>query len=350
MNWNRKWQALGLVASTMMALSAQPALAQEDFYAGRTIYLNLGTAPGGLFDIAARTVANHMPRFIPGEPVIVVQNFPGGWINVANRLHSLDEGDDGTYLAFMQRTEPLWRLQGVEGVNFDPTELQWLGALSDYARDAYFLTLNADHPAQTAEDLIDHEEFARLGSLNPFSSNHIFAVLAREALEMNVEVVSGYPGAAPIFLAMEQDEVDGQLVDLSALQSGQPEPWNAGAFRPLVQFGRAERHPDFPDVPTGRELAPNAEILELIEFAEQPFLMTMPIAASPRIPPDRLETLRNAFMAMVEDPDFIADAERAGLVLSPVPGERILEIVRNAAETPPEVVERYNTIVGVPGS
>ena len=72
-------------------------------------------------------------------------------------------------------------------------------------------------------------------------------------------MVRGYTGAAPMFLAMQSGELDGQMVGFSSVRTGQPDLWNRSAFRPLLQFGRSARLAELPDVPTGRELATDPE-------------------------------------------------------------------------------------------
>src|SRR5437870_13578167 len=97
------------------------------------------------------------------------------------------------------------------------------------------------------------------------SSNLILAVIAKEVLGININIVRGYTGAATLFLAMARGEIDGQFVGLSSIKSGQRDLWNRRAFRMLMAFGRTTRHPDFPDVPIGRELAKDANALALID-------------------------------------------------------------------------------------
>ena len=65
-----------LIAGTITALGAAPAMAQ-DYYAGRTIEFVVGGDSGGGYDIYARAVARHLARHIPGHPTIVVKNMPG---------------------------------------------------------------------------------------------------------------------------------------------------------------------------------------------------------------------------------------------------------------------------------
>src|SRR5204862_4104874 len=125
----------------------------------------------------------------------------------------------------------------------------WLGSLSSYADDAYLMLVNAVHPAKSIADLKPPAPPVTLGADNSASSNLIFAVIAKEVLGLNVNVVRGYTGAAPLFLAMQRGEIDGQFVGLSSIKSGQRELWNRRGFRALMAFGRTARHPDSPDVP-----------------------------------------------------------------------------------------------------
>src|ERR1700736_1992625 len=82
------------------------------------------------------------------------------------------------------------------------------------------------------------------------------------------------------------------IVGLSSVRTGHPDPWNRHAFRPLMAFGRAARHAEFPGLPTGRELAADPGARSLIEFAEFPFFMALPFAAPPDVPPDRASALQ----------------------------------------------------------
>ena len=96
-------------------------------------------------------------------------------------------------------------------------------------------------------------------------------IILHDTIGLHLKQVVGYPDSPAIFAAIERGEVHGRTVDLSTLRSVQPD-WLKpdGAFRILVQFGRATRHPQLPDVPTARELARNEAARSLIELAELP--------------------------------------------------------------------------------
>src|SRR5581483_2407894 len=68
--------ALG--AALVLALVAGPAAAQQNFYRDNKITVLVGGTAGGGFDVFSRTMANHLGRFIPGNPQIIVQDMPGG--------------------------------------------------------------------------------------------------------------------------------------------------------------------------------------------------------------------------------------------------------------------------------
>lgn len=333
----------------MVMTAMQQATAQtvEQFYHGKTVTVLVGTSPGGINDITARFAAKHYSRFIPGHPIINVQYTPGGGgLVTANRIYNASERD-GTVLAKLERATPQLAVQGHPKVQFDPTKLIWLGSMSSYADDAYLMLINADHPAKSVNDIKPGgAQKLTLGANNAASSNLIFGVIAKEALRLNVNVVRGYTGAAPLFLAMARKEIDGQFVGISSVKTGQRDMWEKRAFRALVQFGRTSRHPEFPDVPTGRELAPNPDMLSLIEFAEIPFFMSLPFVAPPGVPADRVKALQDGFMAMCRDKAVLEEAAKLGIDMSPIDATEILALVGRMAATPKDVIARYNALSG----
>ena len=342
-------RGLALAVCIILGLAAvQPAVAQsvEQFYRGRTVTLVVGTSPGGINDLSSRVVARHLGRFIPGNPSIIVQNVPGaGGLVTANRVYNGSERD-GSVLTKLERAVPQLAIQGNRNANFDPVKFTWLGSLSSYANDAYMMLVNASHPAKTAADLVKPGISVTLGADNAASSNLVFGLIAKEVLGLHVNVVRGYTGAAPLFLAMQSGELDGQMVGLSSVRTGQRELWNKGAFRPLMQFGRTARLPELGDLPTGRELAPDADARALIEFAELPFAIALPFAAPPGLPADRKDALTAAFMAMCRDKGFIEEAEALGFDVSPIDGEEVRKLIVQSAATPKQVIDRYNALIG----
>ena len=341
-----KTAACGLISSLVFA-SAAPVGAQsvEQFYAGRTITLIVPFSAGGYYDVGARLIARHMGRHVPGKPGIVVQNQPSaGGIGLANRFaHSSEK--EGTLIGVLQRAIPQVALMGDPNVKYDPLKLTWFGSLSGYTTDSYLLFVDPAHKVQKAEELRVPGVKAILGANRSGSTNLMLALVARDVLGLHLDIVRGFPGANDITLAQMRGEVDGQLADFSVLKSGMGSLWSQNKVRPLVQFARTTRLPELPGVPIARELVATAEDKAVLEFAELPFFMALPLAGPTDIPADRAKAIGAAFMAMGNDAEFMAEANKIGYPGDVVDGARILALIAEAATTPKDVIERYKRIV-----
>ncbi len=338
--------AAGLALATWASTTAAQSV--ESFYKGRNMTLLVGYAPGGINDIAGRLMARHIVKHIPGHPNMVVQNMPGaGGLVTANHLYNIAE-KDGSVIAGLGRAVPQLAYLGDPNARFDPLKFTWLGSSSSYADDAYVVLLNAKHPANSVADLKKEGPAVKLGAVSAGSTNLIFAILAKEIAGLNIDIIRGYTGAAPIFLAMQNGELDGQVIGLGSVKAGQPHLWTTKQVKPLVQFGRATRLPELADVPTGRELVADPDNAALLEFAELPFFMALPFVAPPALPPARAKALQDAFMAVHQDKDFLEEAKKLDLDISPIGGEAVVKLLERTAQTPKDVIARYNDIVNPP--
>src|SRR6516165_1773123 len=304
--------ALAAILGLVAALAASQASADDiaDFYRRQRLNLIVGNGTGGGYDVYSRVLARHMSSHIPGNPSIIVQNMPGaGGLRAANLIYNV-AAKDGTVFGTFARHIPLLALiKSNQNVQFDPLKFTWLGSSSTYENDAYLL-------------------------------------LVRDWLGFNVRIIPGYRDSGALFLAMERGEVDGRTVGLSAVRSNRPDWLRPNGFtRPLVAFGRATRHPDFPDAPLARELARDAEDRNLIEILEIPYQLSRPFTAPPGIPPDRARALQEAFLATHKDPAYLADAERLGIDVSPIGRRDVLGLIERIAKTPPDQLKRIEKLV-----
>lgn len=339
-----------LVGWTGLMLATAPAAAQSaaDFFKGKTIKISVGTSPGGVNDITARLVGRYIGKHIPGQPAVTVQNLPGaGGIVGANRIANT-ASKDGLDLAIMERAVPQFAIAGDPNARFDPVKLTWLGSVSSYANDAYMFLIMAKHPAKTVADLRKPGVQAVMGANRIGSTNLTLALLAQRVMKLNVKAIPGYRGASKIALAMRSGEVDGMIIGLASFQAGQRAMWDGKQVRPLIQFGRTTRHPQLPDVPTGRELMSEPAGKALLEFIELPFFMALPFVAPPDIPADRASALRAGFMATVKDPGFLAEAQKLRLDVSPIDHARILQLLTEARKAPKEVLAEFRALVQKP--
>jgi tripartite-type tricarboxylate transporter receptor subunit TctC len=313
-----------------------------DFYRGRQLNLIVGYGPGGGYDIYARLLARHFGKFMPGHPSVVVQNMPGaGSLRAVNYLYNIAP-KDGTTIAVFSRNMPLIGLLGGNAnVQFNPRKLTWLGSPSSFVNDAYILIVRKDAPVKSIDEARRQDMPALvLGGTAEGATGNDVPVILRDTIGLHVKQVVGYPDSTAIFLAIERGEVHGRTVDLSSVKSAKPE-WLKpdSGYRVLVQFARVTRHPDFPDVPTARELAKNETARALIELAELPYTLSRPFAAPPDVPKDRAKALQAAFLAVNSDPQYLEDAAKLKLDVSPIGADGVLQAIDRIANAPPELLE-----------
>ncbi len=335
----------GIAALFMaLALMASPAKADavSDFYKGKTVTVIVGYGTGGGYDVFARLLARHLGKYIPGNPSVVVQNMPGaGSMRAVNALYNTAP-KDGTAIGMFGRDMPLIAILGTNpGVQFDPRKFVWLGSSSDFSNDAYILLVRKDGPVQSIEDARRSDsQPITLGVTGEGSTGTDIPILLRDTLGFKFKLVSGYPDNGAIFLALERNEVNGRTVDLSSVTSLKPEWLKPDSnMRVLVQLARATRHPMFPDVPTARELAKDEKAKTLIELAEQSYILSRPFAAPPGVPEDRAKALQEAFMAVHKDPEYLADAAKIRVEVSPVNHEAVMKAINKIANAPPDLLD-----------
>ena len=145
---------------------------------------------------------------------------------------------------------------------------------------------------------------------------------------------------------MERGEVQGRCGwSWSSVKSTHQKWLGREEDQPSWSSSRSSKHPDLPDVPLIVDLAKTDEqrqILELI-FARQ--VMGRPFVAPPSIPRERVDALRKAFMDTMKDKDFLADAEKAQLEITPVSGDEIQKLVKDISTASPEIAKKASALL-----
>lgn len=335
-----------ILAFLLLGAGLSPAHAQEDFYKGKTVKVIVSSSAGGGYDAYARLISRHMPKYLPGEPTMIVVNMPGAdGIVAGNHIFNLAD-KDGTAIGTFNRYIILMQLLGNEQAKFKPGEFQWLGTTASYSDNSYLLVIRSALPHKTAEDLRN----PAMPAIHIGNSGTDVPQVLQEALGLNFKIVSGYKGSDDMELAFNRSEVDGHTSGWASILSRHEEEWvKKGFIRPMIQFGRVDRLPALKDVPTARELARTPEDRALIEFGELPLLMARPFAAPPGVPADRIKLLRAAFMRTVADAGYLAEGQKQKLELTPKSGEEVQALVNGLTTAPPGVLERYKKALGGKG-
>jgi tripartite-type tricarboxylate transporter receptor subunit TctC len=330
-------------AAALFLLPATTGQAQSpaDFYKGKNVELYIGYSVGGGYDVYARMVARHMGKHIPGNPTIVPKNMEGaGSLRVTNWLYNVAP-KDGTVFATIGRGTAFNPLLGIPGGQFDATKFTWIGS----ANDEVSICATWHTKGITKFEELKTKPIA-VGGTGASDDTTQFPKILNDVLDTKMKVVSGYPGGNDAVLAMERGEVDGRCGwSWSSVKATHKNWLDEKKINILIQLA-LEKHPELPDVPLVTDLAETEEqrrILRLI-FARQ--VMGRPFVAPPGIPADRAEALRKAFMDTMNDKEFLAEADKAGLEITPVPGEKIQKLVEEVYATPAEITKKAAAIIG----
>jgi tripartite-type tricarboxylate transporter receptor subunit TctC len=329
---------------SMLALMGQggaQAQSVEAFYRGKSVNLIIGYPPAGANDVYARIVARHLGQYIPGHPSIVARNTPGaGSLIAASRIFNI-EPQDGTTLGLLVPTIHLDEKLGNPAAKYQAVGFNWIGRLAPALNITF---INSTSAVKTIEDAFT--KVAVLGATGKSATNSIYPTVLNNVLGTKFKVVNGYEGSAAAMIAMERGEVEGHSSTYDSLKAVHPD-WIAEKKVNIVVQYMLHRHPDLSDVPTSLEVAKTdaqRAILSAISSASEigKFILT-----TPGVPADRVAALRRAFDAMVNDPDFIADARQIGLEMLPLPGEELQQIVGRVQELSPELTEKVKAIYSI---
>lgn len=341
------------LAAAMTALAFAPATAgAAEMYEGKTVKVLIGYAAGGGYDTYGRFVARHIGRHLPGKPNVITQNMPGaGSIAVVNYIYG-HAPKDGTEFAIFARSAPILALAGEsKQTRFDPLKLTWVGSSSSYKGEAYMMMVRKDTGIKTINDLRALKNDIRFAATSFGSDGTDVPIVLREVLGLKVVPLRGYPGGNSLYLAVDRGEAQGRMTGFASMQTAHPEWLKPDAIvRPILQFGTKTRLPQFPDVPTAREIATKEADIALIEMLEAPFFMARPFAAPPGLSAETTKALRAGFMKAHEYPAGKQEAKKLRLELSPSDGAEVHKVIERIAGMPRELYKRYTNILRDPKS
>jgi hypothetical protein len=158
----------------------------------------------------------------------------------------------------------------------------------------------------------------------------------------------GFPNGNDVNLAMERGEVGGRGSNTwRSYQLTHPDWITEKKIIPLVQIGLA-RHPDLPDLPLLTDLAQNAADRELLHFISADVGIARAVVTTPETPPERVQALRRAFDATVKDREFLAEADKIQIDVSPLSGEEAQKIADSIVNTSPAILARIKALLDSP--
>lgn len=340
-----------LAGALLLALAAGAGIAQTasaqtpaEFYAGKTLSVNIGFTAGGGFDLYARTVTRHIARHVPGQPKVVARQMPGGGSFRAAQHMFAAAPQDGTQLATVGQSIPLQQAMRDPNATFDVRAFHWIG---NPISSVSTIGVWAASGVRTFEDAQTRE--VTVGATGPNVTSQ-YPMALNQILGSKFKIISGYPGGNDIDLAMERGEVDGKgQFSWSTLQSTRRDWLTHRKVTLLIQLGD-RKDPNISaymgrDVPLARDLAKNENDRLTLDLLTSGETIGRPLFTTPNVPADRVAALRAAFDATMKDADFLDEAQKMGLELNPIGGEELQKVVERVLAAPEAVVERLRAII-----
>jgi tripartite-type tricarboxylate transporter receptor subunit TctC len=314
--------------------TALPPAGAEDFYKGKTIHFIVGAAAGGGYDTYTRAVARHIGKHIPGHPTSVVQNMTGaGTLIAAHHLYH-KAAPDGLTLGAWNSGQVLRQALDDRAVKFKADKFGWIGAP---VRGMPSCGVMGHAGVKTLDDVLKSKKRIKIGSTRAGTTTDDLPRLLNLTLGTNFDVIPGYTGTSRIRIAMQKKEVDGVCFGWESMRVTATSMLRAEGdekFIPFITHG----HPEDPEVKGLPELTEvvKGKNLAIVKAWVSQYDFQRPLSLPPGTPKDRIATLRAAYKATLEDPEFLAEAKRSKLIIDYVSGEAIEKIVHEILTISPD--------------
>lgn len=337
----QKSARLAVFGAALLALGLHRASADPiaDFYKGRQVNMIIAHEVATGYDLYARLLARHLGRHIPGNPTFVPQNMLGAsGINGANLLFNVS-ARDGSAIGTFAHTVPLDPLIGQGAAKFDPSKFNYLGNMEE---SIGVCAVWHESGIANLNDLIAKE--TRFGATATTGPPSQMAAAVKNLLGGKVRLVHGYKGAPGVKLAIEKGEVQGICgMPMSTLQSQWSDVLDSGKVKPFIQLSGAKGA--LPGVEYVYDRAKTDEDRQVYDLIFGILKLGKIFAAPPGVPAERVKALRDAFNATMKDNEFLAEAAKIKIDISPATGEQVAAFIAGIYKSAPEVVARAKKAV-----
>ncbi len=327
-----------LTAMTAMLLAvviSGPLTAADDFYKGKKIRVIVSSSPGGGNDTYTRLIARHISRHIPGNPTIIVQNMPGaGGVMAADYLYNKAKRD-GTLMEQINWGVWFHQVVGDKRARFDFNKVNAVGVAA--IESAILFTRKSEFPDW--KSVLASKKPITSGNSGRQSLGHTMGKVMEKLSGKNVfDYIFAYPGARQYSLAFRQGEVQSSGNTWGSFSDQLGDMYKEGKVAILAQAPTPEggRTKELPDVPTLLEYAKTDEHRQIVNATFGLTHYGRPYAMPPGVPKDRVELMRKAFTATMNDPKFLAEAKRIGRVVIPSTGAELQQLWKDVLNAPAE--------------
>jgi tripartite-type tricarboxylate transporter receptor subunit TctC len=316
--------------TSVLALSL-PLLAHAE-----TLTIQVGYGSGGSYDEAARLIADHISRHLPGTTEVVVENVPGAGSVKLAKMVMASEVTDGSQIATVSSALALMPIFDPQSTDFDPAKVHYLVSMTNSA--SYCIT-----PKAAGIDNFDAfltQDF-KVGATGKDSTTYTYPAAIKNALGAKFEIVTGFESATEVDLAMERGEIGARCgIGLTTLSKGDM----MDRYNVVVELAPTPKN-EIPGVPFLLDRAPDEATRKALALVVSSSTVHLPFIAPPATTDEALAKLRAAFDGLAADPEFAAAAERQGFELFMTSGTEVEALIDGFLAADPAVKAAAQALV-----
>jgi hypothetical protein len=291
---------------------------------------------GGSYDLYSRVLARHIGQYLPEYRNTIVQNMPGaGGIVAANYMYNVAT-KDGSVIAGVHRAVLHADLLGIQNVNFIASKFEWIGSISDGDEVCLFLNKTG---INTIEDLKLSEIL--VGSSGPNNTQQYPNIL-NNILGTKLKIISGYKSAPDINLAMDRGEIMGHCGVSWDSVIREKQDWISEKRVSVVAQFSTRRRSDLLNVPLITDLVKNETHKKILQFIFSREDIGRPYIAPPTT---QIQPIVDAFNATMKDREFLREAEKLQLRISPMTAYEITKVIDFIYQSDPELIQQVSNAV-----
>ncbi len=332
-------------ALTLLVSGYLPSAAAQDFYKDKVIRIIVGYRVGGGYDVFTRVMSRHLGKHIPGNPTIVVENMDGaGSLRAANYVFNRAD-PDGLTLGVFGGGLVTQQALGEKGILFDARKFHWLGSMDEGTPACVIMGFTG---LKTFDDVINSKKELRFGSTGPGSTTDDVPKLLIGLFSARINVIRGYGGTSAVRVGMQRRDLDGACWTWESIRATARAMLDDKGENRLIPFAIEGRHPD----PETKQITQiSARIKDPADLAAfkawlNPYVFFRPVVAPPKVTKDKVDLLRAGLKKAMEDPELLAEAQKAKLDVNFTTGEDVAKYVEEVINTPASAVEKLGTMIG----
>ena len=322
--------------------------AEQAYFQGKTITLQVGAQAGGRQDRIARTLARYLTKYTPGNPAFLIQNKSGGQ-GIPAMLALSKAPADGSFMSMVISSYLEAPYFGAPGATYEPRNFVYVGAPSTgKQRNVLFMHQRAG--IKTLDDLRKRE--VTLGAQGVGNRSYLYSRLIAEVLGLKVRWVLGYD-TLQLYVAMEQGEVEGRVNDAASMMTDKPEWFAKREVVALLAMTLTEelppvKHALFDGVPSIMQFAKTAAQKNIIQKINSTDRLGAAMAFPPGTPESIRKIMEDALLKTGKDPAFRKDWEDVVLEGNTFEemfnGKQVLEDVKLYTDWQPEIMSMYKRL------